>query len=60
MEKRGYGIFTLTIPPEAAKAMETTFLVALMAASVDAGFTLSFEAVWDRQESEQLPEAILH
>lgn len=48
------------VPPEAAKAMGTTFLVALMAASVDAGFTLSYEAVWVRQESEQLPEAIVH
>jgi site-specific DNA-cytosine methylase len=48
------------VPPEAAEAMGTTFLVALMAASVNAGFTLSYEAVWVRQESEQLPEAIVH
>ncbi|MCM3130546.1 DNA cytosine methyltransferase (plasmid) [Paenibacillus urinalis] len=48
------------VPPEAAKAMGTTFLVALMAASVDAGFTLSYEAVWVRNESEQQSEAILH
>lgn len=48
------------VPVEAAEAMGTVFLVALMAASAGIGFTLSYEAVWVRDEADQLPTAMVH